>query len=75
MSEEKNTRRRPLEELIPDEAFDHAKAAFEELKKGVEGLFPPGLADHRRAARKEILLAMRTVIDAALNRVEKTPKS
>jgi len=71
MSEEKTARRMPFKDFIPDEAVEHAKAAREEMRKSVEGLFPPGFIEHRRAARKEMLKAVRSVIDAALERMEK----
>lgn len=71
MSEEKTARRMPFEDFIPDEALEHAKAAREEMRKSMEGLFPPGFIEHRRAARKEMLKAVRSVIDAALERMEK----
>ena len=71
MSEEKTTHRRPLADLIPDEAIAHAKAAREEMKKSVEALLPPGFVEHRRAARKEILLVVRSLHDTAIQRIEK----
>ncbi|MBE0411962.1 MAG: hypothetical protein IBX69_19720, partial [Anaerolineales bacterium] len=40
----------PPPELIrryfPDEARDHARLACGELRKGVESIFPPGVAKH-----------------------------
>jgi hypothetical protein len=59
-----------LRRYIPDEARDHARSAFGELRKGVESLFPQGAVKHGRAARKEMLLAIRSIIDAALEREE-----
>ncbi len=56
------------------EARGHLKAAREEMRKSIEALFPPGLAEHQRAARKEGLLAVRSVIDAALVRMEERAK-
>ena len=71
MAEEKTTHRRPFEDFVPDEAVKHAKAAREEMRKSMESLFPPGFLEHRRAARKEMLKAVRSVLDAALERMEK----
>jgi hypothetical protein len=71
MSEEKTPRRRPLADIIPDEAIEHAKAARDEMQKSVEALLPPGFVEHRRAARKEMLLAVRSLIDTAIKRLEK----
>ena len=55
---------------IPEETREHMKAAREEMRKSYESLFPPGFIDHRRAARKEFLLAARSLIDAALKRMD-----
>ncbi|MFU8773513.1 MAG: hypothetical protein ACNA8H_13980 [Anaerolineales bacterium] len=67
----------PPPELIrryfPDEARDHARLACGELRKGVESIFPAGVAKHGRAARREMLLALRSIIDAALDRGKGSP--
>jgi len=55
---------------IPEETREHLKAARDEMRKSVETLFPPGFLDHRRAARKEILLAARSLIDHALKTMD-----
>jgi hypothetical protein len=52
------------------EAREHIRAAHATLRKSVEGFIPAGFREHRRAARKEMLLAMRSLIDAALERAE-----
>ncbi len=70
MAKEKYEGRRPFQKWIPDEALEHARAARDELNKSVEGLFPPEFLNRRRAARKEMLLALRSVIDNALERIE-----
>jgi len=59
---------------IPEEAKQHLKAAGEEMRKSIEAMFPPELATHRRAARKEALLAARSIIDAALQHIEEREK-
>jgi hypothetical protein len=67
-------RTRPFSSVIPDDAFEHARTAREEFRKGVAALLPALPAEftrHRHAARKEILLAIRSVIDSAIERVEK----
>jgi len=60
--------------LIPAEARVHLRAARDEMRKSVEALLPPGLIEHRRAARREALLAARSLIDAALARMEERAK-
>jgi hypothetical protein len=65
--------RRPFR-FIPDETREHAKNAGEELRKTVAQLMPsvpPEFAKHGRAARKEMLLAIRSLIDSAIERTEK----
>ena len=46
------------------------KAAREEMKKTLEAMMPPGYREHRRAARREMLLAFRSLIDAAIKKTE-----
>lgn len=53
------------------EAKEHAMAARASMKKSIQELIPPGFIEHRRAARKEMLLAMRSLLDAAIERTEK----
>jgi hypothetical protein len=40
------------------------------MRQSVEGLFPPEFIEHRRAARREMLLAARSLIDHALKRMD-----
>jgi hypothetical protein len=44
---------------------------IKEARKSIQELIPPGFIEHRRAARKEMLLAMRSLLDAAIERTEK----
>ena len=69
--DEKTTRRRPFEGKIPEEVRQHARAAREELRESIKAFLPPEFMEHRRNARKEMLLAWRSMIDAALERMEK----
>jgi hypothetical protein len=59
------------ESCFPKEAWQHARAAGSELRKSVEALLPPEVGRHGRAARKEMLLAFRSLIDAAIDRIER----
>ncbi len=63
----------PTAEMSPrlKEARDHARAARASMRKSLEELIPPGFREHRREARKEMLLAMRSLLDAAIERMEK----
>jgi hypothetical protein len=53
------------------EAREHAMAAGASMRKSIQDLIPPGFIEHRRAARKEMLLAMRSLLDAAIERSDK----
>jgi len=70
MAEEKKNRKRPIEELMGDEAVEHFRAAHKEIHKSWEAFLPPGFVEHRRAARKEFLLAVRSVLDKAVKRLD-----
>ena len=54
---------------IPEEAREHLKSARAEMRESYKALFPPEFIEHRRAARKEVLLAARALIDRALERM------
>jgi len=57
-------------EWIPEDARQHVRAARQAMGKGWESLFPPEFIEHRRAARREMLMAARSLIDHALKRME-----
>ena len=59
---------------VPEEARAHAKTARTELRKSVEALFPPEFIEHRRKARRHMLLAAQEVINSAIERLEATEK-
>ncbi len=67
---EKTTKRKPFEGKIPEEAREHVRAARDELRDSIRALLPPEFIEHRRKARKEMLLAWRSFIDAALERID-----
>jgi len=50
------------------EARQHMKAARASVLTTFEGLLPKGFVEHQRAARKEVLLALRSLLDAAIDR-------
>jgi hypothetical protein len=55
---------------VPQEAKDHFVNAKEEFKKGLDAMFPPEVKEHREAAQKEVLMGLRSLIDAALDKFE-----
>lgn len=66
MAEKKETKIR----CVPEEAINHAKNARAEMLNSFEALFPPEFIEHRRAARREILLVAREIINHAIERIE-----
>ena len=64
------TNKRKMSDRIPEEAREHVKAAREEMRESVRAFLPPEFFEHRRKARKEMLLAFRTAIDSALKRMD-----
>lgn len=55
------------------EAHEHIRAARKAMRKSVESLLPilpAGFVENRRAVRKEFLLAMRSLVEAAIERTE-----
>jgi hypothetical protein len=67
---EKSTRQKKYESHIPDEAREHLRAARKEMREGVKTLFPEGFLEHRKSARREMLLAWRSMLDAAIQRMD-----
>jgi hypothetical protein len=67
---EKTNREKKFEERVPEEARQHFRAAREEMRKGLETFLPPGFFEHRRSARREMLLAWRSMLDAAIQRMD-----
>ena len=67
---EKTTRGKKYESRIPEEARQHFHAAREEMRKSVEVLLPEGFLEHRRGARREMLLAWRSMLDAAIQHMD-----
>ncbi len=66
MAEKKETSRCP----VPEETRDHLKAARAEMRHSIKSLFPAEFIAHRHAARREMLMAARSMIDHALTRIE-----
>jgi hypothetical protein len=54
-----------------EEAREHFHTARDAMRKSMEALIPAGYLENRRAARKEMLLGLRKMLDAAIEHVEK----
>lgn len=57
-----------------NEAREHMHAARENMHKVAESFLPEGTRDHQHAARKEFLLGLRSLLDAAIEHAEKANK-
>ena len=67
---DKTSRRKHYEDQIPDEVRQHVRAAREEMRESMKAFLPPGFVQHRKNARREMLLAWRSLIDSALERMD-----
>ena len=67
---EKTSRKKKYESHVPEEAREHFRAAREEMRKGLGTLLPEGFLDHHKGARREMLLAWRSMLDAAIERMD-----
>ena len=74
MAENSAQSRKNMKGKIPEDARQHLHAARGEFKKSIEMILPPEFMEHHREARKEMLLAWRSMIDASLERMEKEKK-
>ena len=70
MAENNQTRQAHFCEFIPEEAFEHARTAREEMRKSMSAIFPPDFLAHRRKARLEMLMAAREIINHTINKLE-----
>jgi hypothetical protein len=68
MAEDKKTRKK---DKIPEETRQHYKQARQEMRESIRSIFPPEFIEHRRAARREMLLAAQSLINRAIERLEK----
>jgi hypothetical protein len=60
-----------FEDEMPEEVREHLRAARKELRESMKEFLPPGFIEHRQKARREMLLAWRSLIDSALDRMDK----
>jgi hypothetical protein len=54
-----------------EEAREHMHTAHENMHKVAEAWIPEGVRENQRAARKEFLLGLRSLLDAAIEHTEK----
>ncbi len=65
------TEKTKRESHIPEEAREHYRKARDEMRKSIETILPEGFMEHRRAAHREMLLAWRSMLDSAIDRMDK----
>ena len=67
-------RTRPAQDPKFDEARDHLMNAHDNLRKITEAWIPVEVRENKKAARKEFLLGLRSLLDVAIDHYEKTAK-
>ena len=70
---EKKTTQKPQDPRL-EEARAHMKAAGKNMGQVFESMLPPGVCEHERAARKEFLLGLRSLLDVAIEHSETAAK-
>ncbi len=65
-----DTANKPADDEFRDDARKHMRNARDEMRASIESLFPPEFVQHRRRARREMLLAWRSFIDRAIQRID-----
>jgi hypothetical protein len=58
-----------------EQARQHFKEAHAAMRQSMESLIPPGYRENRRKVRKEFLLGLRKLLDAAIEHAEKKSTS
>ena len=58
------------EKHIPEETREHYKKARAEMREAVKGFLPEGYLEHRHAARREMLLGLRSMLDSAIKKMD-----
>jgi len=70
MAEQKKGDKKEVQRWPPEETCQHLKAARSEMRESFKSLFPPEFIEHRHTARREMLLAVRSLIDHTLERMQ-----
>lgn len=63
------------QEAWPEEDVKSVQEAWREFKGALRGTLPDEFWEHRRAARKEMLLAVRSLVDSAIEHLEEEEHS
>jgi len=66
---DKSTKRSKRNYKPSEEVRQHMSSARAEMHESMRALFPPEFIEHRKVARREVLLGIRGLIDDALGRM------
>jgi hypothetical protein len=70
-----NTEQKKGRRVLDEETRQHMREARAEMRNAFKSMVPPEFIKHRRAARREMLLAARSLIDHARERLESKEKA
>ncbi len=70
MAEKKSEDRTKPPSWLPEDAREHLKAARAARMESLRSFLPPEFFENQKKARKEMLLAARSMIDHAIERIE-----
>lgn len=74
MAEKTQQTKKPYANRIPEETREHFQAAHQEMHETIKSMLPPQFLEHHRKARKEMLLAFRSLIDHSITHMEEHEK-
>lgn len=57
-----------------EEAREHFKTAHESMRESYAAMVPPEVREERKKARKEMLLGLRGLLDAAIEHIDSQTK-
>jgi hypothetical protein len=70
MATKKSESEKKFKPEIPEEAREHYRNARNEMREAAKLLFPAGFLERRRAARKEMMMAFRSMLDSAIEKMD-----
>jgi len=74
MAEKTTQTKKPFANHVPEETREHVHAARQEFQETIRTMLPPQFLEHHRKARKEMLLAWRSLIDHSIEHMEEHDK-
>jgi len=74
MAEKTTQPKKPFSDRIPEETREHMHAVHQEFHESIKSMLPPQFLEHHRKARKEMLLAWRSLLDKSIAHMEEHEK-